>query len=567
MRALGLAMILTTGWAASGVAGRAGEGDEGRIRLLDVTKQAGLAIERVVAKEKKHLIETMGGGVAFIDFDGDTRLDIYLTNAPTVESYKAGRMYSNRLYRNLGDGRFEDVSRRAGVDYRGWSMGVSVADYDGDGREDIYLTNFGPNVLYRNNGDGTFSDVTAKAGVGLGGWSSSSGWADYDNDGDLDLFVAGYVAYDLNDLPEFGRGKYCLYRSLEVLCGPRGMRGERDALYRNNGDGTFSEVGARAGVGDERGAYGLGVAWFDLDDDGDQDLFVANDTHPNYLYINQGDGTFREAGLLSGAALDLNGKARAGMGVAVGDYDRDGKIDLGVTNFSDEGYALFRNLGGGEFTDAAAEAGIFRPSLPYLGWGMIFADFDQDGWPDLFAANGHVYPQVDAKSMGTSYRERCLLFRNLGRGRFGEVAAEAGSGMDVARAHRGAAVGDYDGDGDQDVLVMDLDGGPVLFENRSAGQGSYLRVKAPVGSRIVVEAAGMILTGEVLSSGSYQSASEHVAHFGLGDLGVRSAQKRERAKEAEGAATIERVTVRLPSGRKKVLTGVRVNQTILIERE
>jgi hypothetical protein len=327
------------------------------------------------------------------------------------------------------------------------------------------------------------------------------------------------------------------------------MRGAGDRLYRNNGDGTFTDVSKKAGVSDERGYYGLGVAWGDFDNDGDQDLYVANDTQPNYLYLNQGNGAFREAGLLSGAALDTNGKARAGMGIAVGDYDHDGKLDLGVTNFSEEAYALFRNQGSANFVDAAFSAGVGRESLSYLGWGMFFGDFDNDGWGDLFAANGHVYPQVDRIDIGTRYRQRCLIFRNLGQGRFADVTSEAGAGLDTPRAHRGAALGDYDNDGDLDLLIMDLDGGPVLLENRSQPQ-SYLRVKAPVGSRIIIEAAALKQMDEVRASGSYQSASEQIVHFGLGATQI-----------------VDRLNVRFPNGQTRTLTRVKANQLLTINKE
>ncbi|MCI0336209.1 MAG: CRTAC1 family protein [Acidobacteria bacterium] len=515
-----------------------------------MSDRAGLRLERIVATEKRYLIETMGGGVAFIDYDQDGWLDIYLTNSPTVQSFKSGRLPANRLYRNSHDGTFSDVSEKAGVAFRGWCMGVSVADYNNDGYPDLYLTNFGPNVLYRNNGDGTFTNVTKQAGPGDARWSTSSGWADYDGDGHLDLFVAGYVEYELDRLPEFGRGRYCLYKSLEVLCGPRGMMGAGDTLYRNNGDGTFTDVSRKAGVADERGYYGLGVAWGDLDDDNDQDLYVANDTQANYLYLNQGGGIFREAGLLSGAALDANGKARAGMGIAVGDYDRDGKLDIGVTNFSDEAYALFRNQGSANFIDMAFPTGIGRVSLPYLGWGMFFGDFDNDGWSDLFAANGHVYPQVDRIDIGTRYKQRCLIYRNLGPAGFADVTSDAGVGINTPRAHRGAALGDYDNDGDLDILILDLDGNPVLLENRSQPQGNYLRVKAPVGSRITIIAAKLKQMDEVRASGSYQSASEQIAHFGLGNTQI-----------------IESLMVRFPNGKTKTLTDVKVNQLLTINQE
>jgi hypothetical protein len=517
-----------------------------KIYFADATARAGLKLERLTAPDKRYLIETMGGGIALLDYDNDGWLDAYLTNTPTVESSRANRLPTNRLYRNNHDGSFSDVSEKAGVVFRGWSMGVSAADYDNDGDVDLYLTNFGANVLYRNNSDGTFADVTARAGVGDTRWSTSSGWGDYDGDGDLDLFVANYVEYDLKQLPEFGRGRYCLFRSLEVLCGPRGMKGAGDTLYRNNGDGTFTDVSKSAGVGDERGYFGLGCAWADFDGDGDQDLFVANDTQANYLYLNQGNGAFKEAGLLSGAALDVNGKARAGMGIAVGDYDRDGRLDIGVTNFSDESYALFHNDGGGQFTDRAAAAGIAKPSTAYLGWGMFFGDFDNDGWNDLFAANGHVYPQVDSVEIGTRYKQRPLLFRNLGDGNFADAAAAADIGLNLPRAYRGAALGDIDNDGDLDVLLMDLDGQPVLLENRSPRSGNFLRVRAPIGSTVIVEAAGMKQIDEVRASGSYQSASEPVAHFGLGNR-----------------TAADQVTVRMPGAKSKSYTNVKANQVLM----
>jgi len=521
-------------------------GSSGQIRFEDVTLTAGLSLERVVSRDKRYLIETTGGGVAFFDYDNDGWLDIYLTNCPTVDSFKAKQVYPNRLYHNNRDRTFTDVSERAGVEFRGWSMGASVADYDGDGDLDLYLTNFGPNVLYRNNGDGTFSDVTDQARVGDARYSTSSGWADYDRDGDLDLFVANYVEMDLEKLPAFGQGRYCLYRSLQVLCGPNGLKGAGDSLHRNNGDGSFTDVSQAAGVSDARGYYGLGVAWGDFDDDGDADLYVANDTNPNYLYWNLGNGVFREGGLLSGAAVDANGKARAGMGIAVGDYDNDGKLDLSVSNFSEEANALFHNRGSGTFSDQAAIAGIATLTLPRLGWGTFFADFDNDGWKDLFVANGHVYPQVDSVDIGTQYRQPCLLFRNLGNAKFANVTPLAGSALTEPRAYRGAALGDFDNDGDLDVLVMDLDGGPHLWENRVPGATSFVRVKAPVGSKVTIETEAGTQMDEIRASGSYQSACEPVAHFGLGRM--------ER---------VGRLTVRFPNGRTRVFESVKSREVLL----
>ena len=517
------------------------------IHFEDVTATTGLSLERVVSQDKRYIVETTGGGVAFLDYNNDGWMDVYLTNCPTVESSRAKRFLPNRLYRNNGNRTFSDVSKEAGVDFRGWSMGVSVADYDADGDEDLYLTNFGPNVLYRNNGDSTFSDVTQRARVGDARYSTSSGWSDYDGDGDLDLFVANYVELDIEKLPAFGQGRYCIYQTLQVLCGPNGLKGAGDSLYRNNGDGTFTDVSEKAGVADLRGYYGMGVAWGDFDNDGDADLYVANDTNPNYLYWNQGDGTFREAGLLSGAAVDANGKARAGMGIAVGDYDNDGRLDISVSNFSGEANALYRNQGSALFSDQAISAGIASPTIPSLGWGTFFGDFDNDGWKDLFVSNGHVYPQVESVDIGTRYRQRCLLFRNLGSGKFLDLTTSAGTALGELRAYRGAAQGDFDKDGDLDILVMDLDGGPHLFENRIANGGRFLRVKAPVGSRVVVETDGGKQIDEIRASGSYQSASELVVHFGLG-----------KAQQAN------RVTVRFPNGHSRSFDNVKANQMLSV---
>ena len=519
----------------------------GPIHFEDVTASTGLRLERVVSKDKRYIVETTGGGVAFLDYNNDGWMDVYLTNCPTVESSKAKRFLPNRLYRNNGNRTFSDVSTEAGVDFRGWSMGVSVADYDADGDEDLYLTNFGPNVLYRNNGDGTFADVTQLAGTGDARYSTSSGWADYDADGDLDLFVVNYVELDIEKLPAFGQGRYCIYQAIQVLCGPNGLKGAGDSLYRNNGDGTFTDVSEKARVADLRGYYGMGAVWGDFDNDGDADLYVANDTNPNYLYWNQGDGTFREAGLLSGAAVDSNGKTRAGMGIAVGDYDNDGRLDISVSNFSGEANALYRNQGSGLFSDQAASAGIATPTIPSLGWGTFFGDFDNDGWRDLFVSNGHVYPQVEAVDIGTRYLQRCQLFRNLGNGKFSDLARLAGSTMGEPRAYRGAAVGDFDKDGDLDILVMDLDGGPHLFENRSPNGGSFLRIKAPVGSRVTVETDGGKQIDEIRASGSYQSASEPVVHFGLG-----------KAQQAN------RLTVRFPNGHSRSFDNVKANQMLSV---
>ncbi len=513
-----------------------------------MTERSGLKLERIVSPEKLYIIENMGGGAGFLDYDNDGLLDVYLTNLPTVESFRRGQLHSNRLYRNNGDGTFGDTTHRAGVGFRGWNMGVSAADYDNDGDMDIYLTNYGPNVLYRNNGDETFTDVTQQAGVGDPRFSASSGWADFDADGYLDLFVTNYVEFDLENLPQRGEGEYCFYKGFEVHCGPEDFKGAGDGLFRNNGDGTFTDVSAETGVSDEQGYYGLGVAWGDFDLDGDSDLYVANDTNPNYLYWNEGNGVFREAGLLGGTAVSPDGNAQAGMGVAVGDYDNDGSYDVHVTNFSGETNALYRNRGNGTFMDETFRGNVGRVSLPYLGWGTFFADFDNDGWKDLFVANGHVYPQLAKMDVGTHYQQTCLFYLNLRNGKFQNVTAGAGKGVNTPRSYRGAAIGDYDNDGDLDLLVMDLDGGAVLLENRSVPIGNYLRVKAPVGTTVKIGTDGFRQLDEVRASGSYLSASEQVVHFGLGN-----------------ASVVDELQVQLPDGKTRVLKNIDANKILTID--
>lgn len=543
----GVSILLAVVLAGAGVEDRDTLRPSGQSEIVfeDVTEKAGLALEIPPSGDKPYILESTGGGVAFLDYDRDGWLDIYLVNVQTVEEFQQGRIYSPRLYRNNRDGTFGDVTEAAGLTFRGWGMGVSVADYNNDGFPDLYLTNFGPNVLYRNNGDGTFTDVTEAAGVGDARYSTSSGWADFDGNGNLDLFVANYLDIRLDRLPRFGEGEYCLYKGLAVQCGPRGLKGAGNTLYRNNGDGTFMDVSREAGVADELAYYGLGVVWSDLDGDGHVDLYVANDTNPNYLYWNRGDGTFLEGALLAGAGVDPNGKGQAGMGVAVGDYDNDGLFDLTVTNFSEETNALYRNQGSRFFEESTYPAGVGEPSYPLVGWGTFFADLDNEGWKDLFAVNGHVYPQVD-RIPGMSYRQPCLLLRNRGDGTFEEITTRAGEALGVLRSSRGAALGDFDNDGLLDILLMDIDRGPVLLRNKTRNPGNYIRVKAPVGSRITVTAGGSDRVDEIRASGSYLSASEQVAHFGVGE-----------------ARFVDEIVIRFPDGRQERRGRTQVNQTIV----
>jgi hypothetical protein len=476
------------------------------VRFTDVTAAAGLSAFRYVSgtAAKDYIFETTGAGAVFIDYDGDGWLDIYLPNGGTLDALRGRASFpAAALFRNDQHGGFVEVTARAGVANQRWAQGACAGDYDNDGRTDLYVTNIGASRLYRNTGDGRFVDLSASAGVAAGGWSTGCAFGDYDRDGWLDLFVAGYIDLDLEHLPPPATGpvsadaagatagptsvpapylpgaRACYYRGARVMCGPRGLKGGRDFLFHNNGDGTFTDVSRRAGVDDPIGAYGFGVAWLDYDDDGWLDLFVANDSTPSYVYRNRGDGTFADESLASGAALTEDGRAQAGMGIAVGDYDGDGRFDIHRTNFADDSNVLFRNDGAGGFVETTWRAGLGFASLPFVGWGTAFADFDHDGRLDLIVANGHVYPAVDRHRWGTSYRQRMLLFRNVGE-RFEEVGEQAGDALRAPRLGRGLAVGDYDNDGDLDVLMNNLDGSPTLLRNELGVSGAPASRRASI---------------------------------------------------------------------------------------
>ncbi len=530
---------------------------EGDVRFTDVTAEAGITFVNSSSSEKKFIVESMSGGVALFDFDGDGRLDIYLTNSNTVESALAGKPAPRAaLYRNLGNGKFEDVAARAGVADPGWAMGVSVADYDNDGDDDLYVTCFGPNRLYRNRGDGTFEDVTAKSGADDRRFSTGSAWGDYDRDGDLDLMVANYVDFRLDDLPQFGKGTLCQYKNVPVQCGPRGLPGAGDSLFRNNGDGTFTDVSKQAGVDDPAGHYGLGVVWSDLDDDGWPDLFIANDATPNYYYRNNHDGTFSELGLMSGLAVDENGVEQGSMGITIGDYDRDGRPDLFVTNFSDQHNTIYHKNQDGTFTDLSRQTKTAGVSMPYVGWGTRFFDYDNDGWLDLIVVNGHVYPQIEGAYPGGMYRQRKLFYRNLRNGTFAEIASDLGTALLEKRASRGAAFGDYDNDGDLDLIVNDLDGPPMLLRNdggNTAGNWIILKLtgtksnRNAAGAKVELSAGGLRQIEEVRAGDSYISHSDWRLHFGLG-----------------AAKKVDEIKITWPGGKVEKLSGVDVNRIVRI---
>jgi len=450
-------------------------------------------------------------------------LDLFFANGATLAA--APGTATSHLYRGNGNGTFTDVTAKAGVGRSGWGQGVAVGDYDNDGFPDIYLTFYGRNLLFHNNGDGTFSDRTDRAGVGGGGWSTSAAWADYDRDGRLDLAVARYIDFDLATAPLPGArvpGVNCVYRGFPVMCGPRGLKGARDFLFHNNGDGTFTDVTERAGV-DRAAARGLGIVWGDYDNDGRPDLFVANDVQPNQLYRNKGDGTFEEVALAAGVAVDEDGRDRAGMGVDFADYDNDGWLDLAIGNFSGEPSSLYRNLHDGTFLETTASSGIGRPTTPFLTWGTRFFDYDNDGRKDLVFVNGHVYPEVDAHRLDETYAQPALLFHNNGNGTFANAGAAAGDVWSRRWAARGAAVGDYNNDGALDLVIAVVNGPPVLLQNRG-GSGHWISVKLvgtkssrdAIGARITVKIAGQSLVEEIRSGGSYLSQSDLRAHIGLG---------------------------------------------------
>jgi hypothetical protein len=455
----------------------------------DITERTALKgfRHRAGGAAKDYIFETPSSGVAVFDYDNDGRPDIYLLNGSTVDAMQ-GKEKAPRaaLYRNKGNWQFEDVTERAGVANERWGFGVAVGDYDNDGRPDMYVGNFGVSRLYHNNGDGTFTDVAERLGVARKGWSTGATWGDYDGDGRLDLFVPGYVQIDFNNLPPNpsqagkpgGVGQnFCQFRGVPVMCGPRGLKGEGDTLYHQKADGTFEDASKRAGVHDPEGFYGFSSAFVHADDDDLLDLIVVNDSTPKLLYINKGNGTFEETGYPAGVALNENGREQAGMGLAVGDYDNDGRVDFYVTNFSDDSNTLYHNDGGGNWMDVTFQSGHGEPTIPFLGWGVSFIDYDNDGWKDLLVANGHVYPAVDQYQWGTSFAQQLLLFRNLATGKFERVSAAPGSGLAIPVTARGLAVGDLDADGRLDAVVNNMDSKPMLLRNVNQTAALWLELR------------------------------------------------------------------------------------------
>jgi hypothetical protein len=486
---------------------------------------------------KNYIFEVPSGGVAIFDYDGNGLPDIYLVNGSTMPALlnkeKAPR---SALYRNLGNWKFEEVTEKAGVANERWGMGVAVGDYDNDGWPDLYVTNFGISRLYHNRGDGTFTDVAEKLGVARKGWSTGATWGDYDGDGRLDLFVPGYLEIDLNNLPPrpadankpgAANNNFCQFRGAPVMCGPRRLPGEGDTLYHQKADGTFEDVSVKAGVNDPQKYFGFASAFVKANEDNLLDLIVVNDSTPKLFYLNKGDGTFEEVGYPSGVALNENGREQAGMGLAIGDYDNSGRLSFHLTNFSDDSNVLYHNDGEANFTDETFLAGLGELTLPFLGWGTSFVDYDNDGWLDLFVANGHVYPAVDEHQWGTSYAQQPLLFRNLKNGKFERVGAAPGSGLAKAWCSRGLAVGDLDGDGRLDLVMNNADSKPTVLRNVTTPSGHWLGLrligdvskKSPrdaIGATVSVTTGKIRQRQDVISGGSYASQSDMTLHFGLG---------------------------------------------------
>lgn len=487
----------------------------------------------------------MSGGVGFIDCNNDGKLDIITVNGSSVDHYKQGGDLMITLYRQEGDLKFRDITKEAGLVRKGWGMGVAVADFDNDGWEDIYATGYGGNVLYHNTGNCKFEDVTERAGVRVGGFSTGAAWGDFNRDGYVDLFVPRYVYVDVNKLPQFGSDeKTCKFRGIPVQCGPWGLPGESDFLFLNRGDGTFEDVSKKSGVDDPAHYFGMQGVWSDYDNDGWPDLYVANDAGPNYLYKNKHDGTFEDVGLISGAALSRDGQEEGSMGVDFGDIDHDGRLDIIVTEFTEQADMLFWNQGDQGFTEIGWSSNIGKPSYPLVGWGTKFLDVDNDGWLDLFVANGHVYPQMDLVKGGVPYRQPVLLFRNQRNRTFEDITALSGLDKLPPESRRGAAFGDVNNDGKVDILILNVGRPPTLLLNRTpdAGHAALFKLvgtksnRAGIGARITVTAGDLMQFNEVRSGSSYLSQNDLRLHFGFG-------QK----------TTIDNVEVAWPDGNKDTI--------------
>jgi len=534
------------------------------VSFINVARESGLNAKTIFGGEhkNKYLLETTGCGVAFYDYDNDDWLDIFLVNGWRLEGFPKGQEPISHLFKNNRDGTFTDVTTKSGLIHYGWGQGVCVGDYDNDGFDDIYITSFGKNVLYHNNGNGTFTDATEKAGVGTSGkrWNTGCAFVDYDRDGRLDLFVANYIDMDLATAPVPESGP-CAYKGVLVACGPPGLLGGKNILFHNNGDGTFADVSERAGIFQANGTYGLGVLTADFNNDGWPDIYVANDSTASALYQNKKNGTFSDVAMEAGCALSADGKPQAGMGISAADYDLDGNLDIVKTNFAGDTPSLYHNIGGGNFEDATFPAGLGKHTQ-YLGWGCGFFDMDNDGWPDILICNGHVYPEVEQLRTEAGYPQQKILYRNLRNGQFEDVSPQGGAGIMVPVASRGAAFGDFDNDGDIDVVVNTVNDYPQLLRCDSRLENNWLKIKtigtksnrSGIGARLRCvthppgEAKPHQQIDEVRSGGSYISQNDLRVHFGIGK-----------------AEKIELLEIRWPSGAVDTLKDMKPNQLIVVK--
>jgi hypothetical protein len=535
---------------------RAPSGRPFNARFVDVASAAGLHEPTVYGgiDARKYILETIGCGCAFIDYDNDGWMDLFILGGTRLDADPPGT--TTRLYKNNRDGTFTDVTARAGLQAVGWASAVCVGDYNNDGFEDLFCTGFGQNRLYRNNGDGTFTDVTKSAGLlnPQPRWGAGCSFVDYNRDGHLDLFVSNYVRFSVEQAPVPGANSNCNWKGIPVLCGPRGLPQGRHLLYRNNGDGTFTEVTEQAGIAGVTPGYGMTVVAADLDEDGWPDIYVACDSTPSLLFMNNHDGTFREEGVLRGVALSEDGGEQAGMGVGIGDYDGDGHLDLLKTHFSDDASGLYHNDGKGQFDDLTRRTGL-AVETRHVGWGAGIVDLDNDGHADLFVVTGAVYPEVERKLPQYPNKTPRAVFRNLGDGTFEQLIDEAGPGVTAPHCSRGCAFGDFDNDGDIDVLIVNLNEPPSLLRNDVTGSNNWIKVKlegtvsnrSAIGARVLVHAAGRTVAQAVISQSSFYSANDPRLHIGL------------------GSSRVADLEIFWPNGRHDAFKGLAANQLVTIK--
>jgi len=560
----GLLDVVTTPlwrWGSSGVVrAQVAAAPATGIQFIDVAQQAGLNVPNVWGgvEHKRVIVETKGSGIAFFDYDNDGWLDIYLTNGSRLDAHwPAGQAPTTHLFKNNRDGTFTDVTEKSGIGRSGWQTGVCVGDYDNDGWDDLFCTFWGRNILFHNNGNGTFTDVTRQTGLyqEKGRWGTGCTFLDYDRDGHLDLFVCNFVAFDPDHPPSMDSAAFCQWKGIPTMCGPRGLPGDTDILYRNNGDGTFTDVSEKAGILKTGPRYSITAVSYDFDNDGWPDIYVAVDSEPSILFQNNHDGTFTDVAVLSGCAYNADGHEQAGMGVGVADYDCDGWFDIFKTNFADDTSDLYHNNGDGTFTEVSFNSGVGIHSN-YVAWGCGFIDYDNDGWADIVQVNGHVYPEVDKYDFGESFKNPRLVYRNLGDGRFKDVSAELGPGISARYSSRGAAFGDYDNDGGMDMLILNMNDLPSLLHNVGGNRQNWIKLKlvgtkcnrTAIGARVWVTTGKHRQVDEVHSGTSVMSQNDLRLHFGLGS-----------------AETVDLIEVKWPTTQKiERFTQVKANQILTI---